>query len=181
MTRQFAISATLVVLLAGCSHKDAEDKDVEVPDGNAVHVATSRADTTPLRAGDVRIVSVDGGIDLALIGDSISSGLSQGTLRKVAQETDTMGVKGSGFSASIEKMVKNSVQSAIGTRVAFPLSGVNGARYENGRIEFDWNGKDPKVFTNTKVNKRPLLESFSAGDSQRFVDAVNARKAKSAK
>ena len=55
----------------------------------------------PLRAGDVRIVSTDGGIDLALIGDSISSGLSPATLAKVAQETDTAGVKQSGFGASI--------------------------------------------------------------------------------
>src|SRR5262249_42376789 len=127
------------------------------------------------------IVSTDGGIDLALIGDSISSGLSQATLAKAKHETDTAEVKSSGFGASIEKMVKSSVQSALGTRVAFPLSGIKSARYENDRIEFDWNGKDPKVFTNTKVNKQDLLAAFSPADSRRFVDAVNARKSTSAK
>lgn len=128
-----------------------------------------------LGAGDVRIVTTDGGVDLALIGDTISSGLSQQTLDKVRHDTDTGAVKGNGFGASIEKMVKGTVQSAIGTRVGFPLSAVRDARYESGKIEFDWSGKEQHPFGGTKVDKKPLMESFSAEDSQRFVDAVNAR------
>jgi hypothetical protein len=178
MIRSFLSGTAVLVCVAACSRPDAKTDDLSA--GKMVHVGSAKADTMPLREGDVRIVSTDGGMDLALVGDTISSGLSQATLAKVAQETDTMGVKQSGFGASIEKMVKTSVQSAIGTRVAFPLSGIKGARYENGRIEFDWNGKDPKIFSNAKVNKGPLLEAFSAGDSQRFVDAVNARKRSSA-
>jgi hypothetical protein len=170
MINRSAVLAAAMVLIVACRHGD------DTADSTSVHVGMSRADTTPLRDGDVRIEAQDGGVDLALIGDTVSSGLSQSALAKAKHETDTASVKGGGLGSSIERMVKSSVQSALGTRVSFPLADVKGARYENGRIEFDWNGKSSGIFTNTKVNKKPLLESFRAADAQRFVDAVNARK-----
>jgi hypothetical protein len=106
----------------------------------------------------------------------VSSGLSQGALAKARAETDTAKVQGSGFGAMIERTVKSSVQGALGTRVSFGLADIKGARYQNGRIEFDWNNGKHNIFDNTKVNKKPLLESFTPSDAQRFVDAVNARK-----
>lgn len=165
----------LGVLLVACGHKDT---DAEL--GN-LKVVTQRgsdsgAASTALGAGDVRIVSMDGGVDLALIGDSISSGLSRQTLAKVRKETDTGDVKGNGFGASIEKMVKGTVQSAIGTRVVFPLTAIRDVRYVNGRIEFDWAGKSQNYFGHANVNNKDLLESFSPAESQRFVDAVRARR-----
>ena len=129
-----------------------------------------------MQPGDVRIVSTDNGIDLALLGDTISSGLSEHALSKAKEGTDTAAVKGSGFGASIEKMVKSQVQTAIGTRVAFPLSAVRDIRSENGTIVFDGDPNPGNLFKGTKVNGKPLLESFSAADAQRFVDAVRARK-----
>lgn len=146
-----------------------------------VRTGAARLDSAPLQQGDVRIVTQDGAMDLALLGDTVSSGLSQSALAKAKNETDTGAVQGSGFGASIEKMVKSTVQGAIGTRIAFPIAEVKGARYEGGTIKFDWVGKAPQLFTNTKVNNRPLLSSFSDGDAQRFVDAVNARKGSVAK
>ena len=126
--------------------------------------------------GDIRIVTTDNGIDLALIGDTISSGLSQHALDRVRKETDTSAVKGDGFGASIEKMVKGSVQSAIGTRVAFPISAVRSVRYDGNKIVFDWNGKSNNFFGHTNVNGRNVLESFDAADARQFADAVMARK-----
>ena len=101
----------LLVLAAGaaCRHQDADDK---VPMSMSRPSATALADV-PLAAGDIRIISADGGVDLALIGDSISGGLSQSALTKVRRETDTNAVHGNDFSASIEKMVKGTVQSAL--------------------------------------------------------------------
>ena len=171
MTRPFALLIGLTVLAVGCgSHSD------DTRNAGAVHVTTTRADNAALKDGDVRIDAPGGGIDLALIGDTISSGLAQSALAKAAQETDTSTVKGSGFGASIEKMVKRSVQKGLGTRVAFPLSDIKGASYADGKITFDWIGSHKTIFDRTKVNNKPLLESFSATDAQRFVDAVNARK-----
>ena len=166
-----------VALVAGaCSSKPAERAQDEAPDGG-VTISKSSVPVShdSLAAGDVRIVSTSGGVDLALIGDSISTGLSPSALRKVHEETDTSKVSGSGFGASIERMVKGTVQGAIGTRVSFPVSAVREARYDGEKIVFEWAGEPRKLFENTKVDGKPLLASFAPEDSRRFVDAVNAR------
>lgn len=134
---------------------------------------TSRYEMQP---GDIRIASVDSGVDLALIGDTISGGLSAKTLAKVKHETDAAAVKGSGLGSEIERMVKGTVQSALATRINIPLSAVRDVRYDGRKIIFDWNGKPPKAFGNVKVDKKDALESFSPEDAQRFVAAVKARK-----
>jgi hypothetical protein len=137
---------------------------------------SASAAPAPLGPGDVRIVTADSGIDLALIGDSISTGLSPYALDKVRRDTDTAKVTGTGFGASIEKMVKGAVAGAIGTRVAFPLSAVKDVRYEGGRLQFEWAGTPVNLFEHSKVNGRPVLESFPPDDARRFVEAVRARK-----
>ena len=166
-----------VALVAGaCSSKPAERAQDEAPDGG-VTISKSSVPVShdSLAAGDVRIVSTSGGVDLALIGDSISTGLSPSTLKKVHEETDTSKVSGGGFGASIERMVKGTVQGAIGTRVSFPVSAVREARYDGEKIVFEWAGEPRKLFDNTKIDGKPLLASFAPEDSRRFVDAVNAR------
>ena len=99
------------------------------------------------------------------------------SLAKVRQKTDTSAVSGTGLGASIEKMVKASVQDAIGTRIGVPVSAVKDVRYDGARLVFDWNGKAPADFANAKVNNKDVMASFSTGDAQQFVDAVRARKA----
>src|SRR3954464_5717031 len=98
--------STVVVTLALCACA-RDDSSAKLP--KDAPVATSVT-----QDGGVRIVSVDSGVDLALVGDSISGGLSQQTLAKARQAIDTSGAKSSGFGASIERMVKSSVSSAIG-------------------------------------------------------------------
>lgn len=167
-----------VALVAGaCSSKPADRAQDEAPDGGVtISKARVPASNDSLAAGDVRIVSTNGGVDLALIGDSISTGLSPTALTKVHEETDTSKVTGTGFSASIERMVKGQVQGAIGTRVSFPVSAVREARYDGDKIVFEWDGEPRKLFENTKIDGKPLLASFAPGDARRFVDAVNARR-----
>jgi hypothetical protein len=174
------IGAALVV--AGCSSgSDRNEKRArdEAPDGG---VTLSRPNTVitedTLAPGDIRIVTTNGGIDLALIGDSISSGLSREALRKVKSETDTTKVTGSGFGSQIERMVKGSVQGAIGTRVSFPISAVREVRYDGEKLVFEWSGEPRKVFEQTTIDHKPLLASFASADAKRFADAVNARKGK---
>lgn len=164
-----------LALVAACSRH----QDDATPESRAPVVTSVRSvavPPTPLGPGDVRIVTVDSGIDLALLGDSISAGLSPYALGKVRRETDTATVTGTGFGASIEKMVKGAVAGAIGTRVAFPLTAVKDVRYDAGRLQFEWAGKPTNLFENTKVNGRPVLESFAPDDARGFVAAVRARK-----
>ncbi len=129
-----------------------------------------------LAAGDARIVTTNGGIDLALIGDSISTGLSPQALNTVRAETDTASVSGTGFGAELEKMVKGTVQGAVGKRVGFPISEVREVRYDGEKLVFEWTDKPRTLLDNTKINGKPLLASFAPEDARRFADAVNARK-----
>lgn len=177
-----ALAAVWISSLA-CSRGDERGRD-EHPG-----VESASATTTPAMApagppaeeealpdGDIRIVATNGGIDLALLGDSISSGLSPQALRKVKEETDTTKVHGTGFGADLEKMVKGTVQGAVGKRAAFPLSEVRAVRYDGERIVFEWTGEPRKIFDNAKIDGKPLLASFAPDDARRFADAVNARK-----
>jgi hypothetical protein len=176
------ITVGAFVVASACSSRsersEKRERD-EAPDGG---VTLSRPNTAitedTLKAGDVRIVTTHGGIDLALIGDSISSGLSPEAIRKVRQETDTMKVSGTGFGSQIEKMVKGSVQGAIGTRVSFPVSAVREVRYDGEKLVFEWSGEPRKIFEQTKIDGKPLLASFSPDDARHFADAVNARRGK---
>jgi hypothetical protein len=176
------IRLSLVALLAAsfvaaCSGRS---RDEARSDTAVTHVTmTNRppsAEAVPLAAGDVRIVTADSGIDIALIGDTITSGLSEYAIAKVRQETDTAAVKGTGFGADIEKMVKGTVQKAVNTRVGFPISDVREVRYDGRAIVFEWAGKPPKMYGTAKVNGKPLLESFAPEDAKRFAEAVMARK-----
>ena len=169
--------AVLVAAIATAACGRSHDEPAATPPAD-VHVARNAGTSNGVAAlgdGDIRITSTDGGVDLALIGDSISGGLSQQSLDKARKEIDTNTVKGTGFGADIEKMVKGTVASALSTRVAFPLSAIKDVSYDGQRIVFDWNGK-PRLSGKMNVNNKDVLESFSAADAQRFVDAVRARK-----
>jgi len=75
-----------VVVASACSSKsersEKRERD-EAPDGGVTLSKPNTAITEDtLKAGDVRIVTTNGGVDLALIGDSISSGLSPEALAR---------------------------------------------------------------------------------------------------
>jgi len=142
--------------------------------GNVGH----RDSAMTLGVGDVRITNTDSSVDLALIGQKIVVRLSDKTMAKVRRETDTMGIKDSGFGGSIEKFVKKTVQSTLGQQFEYPVSDVRDARYENGEIILDVNGREPRLLANTKVGGKKLMESFRPEDAVRFVEAVNAKKAR---
>lgn len=160
---RFSIVAGLVVV-AACNGGDDSDLNVS-------------GEPLQLGAGDIRITSRGGEVDLMLLGDRIVVGLSDSVLNKVRSETDTTKLEADGgVGASIEKFVKSTVQKALAKRVDYPLSDIEDARYENGRIVFDYvEGANFSLIENTKNDDIPLLASFSEEDSKRFVDAVKTR------
>jgi hypothetical protein len=181
--RIIAVLAAAWISSIACSGSDDHTRDEQPRAETASAVTTpamapasASAEEEVLPEGDIRIVATNGGIDLALLGDSISSGLSPEALRKVKEETDTAKVHGTGFGADLEKMVKGTVQGAVGKRVAFPLSEVRAVRYDGERIVFEWTREPRKIFDNAKIDGKPLLASFAPEDARRFADAVNARK-----
>lgn len=188
-TSTWVVAALLLGASLGCAGGDGGGQ------GESVAADTAAAARVPMResadappsaarandslaAGDIRIVTTNGGIDLALIGDSISTGLSPQALQTVRAETDTASVSGTGLGSQIEKMVKGTVQGAVGKRIGFPLSEVREVRYDGQKLVFEWEGEPRKLFDNTKIDGKPLLASFSPEDARRFAAAVNARKGK---
>ena len=170
MRRVLTVAA---LALVGCGRHDAEDSRAQ----ERAQAAIAARDTgVKLAAGDIRIVSADSAVELALIGSRIMMRLSDKTVAEIKRKTDTTNVSGSGFAASIEKMVKSGVASALNQQVEYPLSEVRDARYEDGEIKLEMNGKGPRLFEQTRVNKTPVMKSFRPEDAQAFVAAVQARK-----
>lgn len=172
------IVASLLAITA-CGRKDNPDPNPNPsvnPNPGRDPGKVSRRDSLVLGPGDVMITNRDSSVDMALVGQKIVVRLSDKTMEKVRRETDTSAVKDSGFGGSIERLVKRTVQSTLGQQFDYSLSDVKDARYENGTIVLDVNGKEPRLLANTKVGGEKLMESFRPEDAQRFVAAVNARK-----
>lgn len=159
-----------VLLAAACGGRDSDDRG-GAQQGNVAH----RDSALTLGPGDVKIVNEDSSVEMAVVGRQIVVRLSDKTMDKVRRETDTTHTD-SGFGGSIERMVKRTVQSALGQQFTYPLADVRDAKYEDGAIVIDANGKQPRLFANTKFNGKKLLESFRPDDARRFVDAVNKKK-----
>jgi hypothetical protein len=177
MTR---IGASLVLVLAAVAcRRDNPNPNPDANPGGASQGTLTRTDTTlVLGPGDVQITNTDSSVDMAVVGQKIIVKLSNKTMAKVRQETDTMGVKGSGLGASIEKMVKRTVASTLGQQFEYPIADVREAKYENGTIVLNVNGREPRLLANTEVGGKKLMESFRPEDAERFVAAVNAKKGK---
>lgn len=169
-----------LVGVSACGHKSDSNRDAGInADANPGRDAgnVGRRDTAlALGPGDVKITNEDGSVDMAVIGQKIVVRLSDKTMAQVRKETDTSAVKDSGFSGSIERFVKRTVQSTLGQQFEYPLADVRDARYENGQIILDVNGRQPRLLANTKVGGKKLMESFRPDDAQHFVAAVNAKR-----
>jgi hypothetical protein len=173
------VIAASVLAIAACGRKDNPDPNPSInpnPNPGRDQGNVGRRDSLVLGPGDMLITNQDSSVDLALVGQRIVVRLSDKTMDKVRRETDTTALKDSGFGGSIERFVKKTVQSTLGQQFAYPLSDVRDARYENGTIVLDVNGKEPRLLANTQVGGKKLMESFRPEDAQKFVAAVNARK-----
>jgi hypothetical protein len=164
------VIATVLLIAAGCGGRDYADAGRRT-DANVGH----RDSLLTLGPGDVKITNADSSVDMAVVGQQIVVRLSDKTMAKVREGTDTAKAD-SGFGGSIEKMVKRTVASALGQQYTYPLTDVRDARYENGRIVLDVNGREPRMLANTQVGGKKVMESFRPDDAQRFVAAVNAKK-----
>ena len=171
MRRSASIWLGLAVLAAVACSRDSDDRGSARVQGGLAH----RDSVLTLGPGDVKIVNEDSSVEMAVVGQQIVVRLSDKSMEKVREGTDTTHTD-SGFGGSIERMVKRTVQSALGQQMTYPLSEVRDARYEGGTIVLDGLGKQPRLLANAKFNDRKLLESFRPDDAKRFVDAVNKKK-----
>ena len=164
-----AFAATLLVV--SCGRGDHTDS----PSVSLASRDTSRA----LGPGDVRIVNADSAIELAVIGDSIVAGFGPRTLEEIRRGTDTSGVTGSGFGAAVEKFVKRTVAGALNHEAKLAVADVGDVRYENGTLQFYKNdGTRMKILQSTTISNKPVSDTFTEHEAERFIVAFRARKAK---
>ena len=148
-------------------------------DAKLVKRDSSRA----LGPGDIRIASTDSSVELAIVGDSLVAGLGARVRNKVARDLDTTKLASSnGFGASIEKMVKSTVASALDHEIEFPLSQISDVQAQGGHLVFfDRDGKPMNVFQSRKDRDADDdAKTFPPSDAQAFVSAFKARKGKGA-
>lgn len=139
-------------------------------------VAMSQPHSEKRAPNAIAIVTLDGSMTLAVRADSIRMRLSDSVLAEASKSLDSSSAKEDGFGASIEKFVKKTVKSGLGMELTVAISTLKDARVEHGVIVLETkSGSTKSVFEGTKVDKKPLLESFSAADAERFVKAVKER------
>lgn len=183
LTSRFVAAFAAALLLSACHRDDnngvARHDDRgwgDAPDSAEVAQAAASAPETPLGPGDVRIFTTDSSVEMALLGDRVSTRLGPKVLAEVDKGmAKDSSEKQSGLGAMIAGAVKSGVRSAISRDYGFPLTAIRDARYENGAIVFDWVDKPTINPDNANVNGRKLTHAFAPADAQRFVDAVRAR------
>jgi len=131
-----------------------------------------------LGPGDLRVYNRDSTVDLILKGNQILAGLSPITVAKVKAEMQrSSGKDTSGIGGLIASTVKQTVANTIGTHVTYPLSDIREIRYEDGQLIVErMNGRETRLFGDTKVNGTEQGKTFEEAEAQRFIRAVHARK-----
>ena len=159
------------LLVLGACRTDTQRVQVRNPS------LANRDSARVLGPGDIRIISTDTTIELALIGDTVVTGLAAKARARVRAKTDTAAVTGTGFGATLEKFVKSSVQSALDKELTFPLSSVGDVKFESGKLElFDTAGKRMAMFGGRSSDSTSRGGMFSAADAQAFMAAFRAKK-----
>ena len=161
---------------AACRDRDT----IHVKSNDASVNFAKRDSTKPLGPGDLRIASTDSAIEVALIGDSLVGGLGAKVRAKVAESLDTTKTKSSGLGASIEKMVKSQVASALDHEMHMPLSDVSDVKYEDGLLVFY--GKDGHrmhFFDRDRGKPGSQQTRFSPDDAKDFIAVFKAKTGRS--
>jgi TolA-binding protein len=189
MKTNVASALIAMTLLAACggdksesnSEFGVESADERSVSGGGVRVTTGANDSTALADADVQITSTDGSITLAVLHDSVVMQLSDSLRQSVKDQVDSSTSNaGDGMGAAIAKVVGSAVSaavsSAMGIAVKAPASQVKELRYENGRLFFKVEGSNVKF--NTKGNNNSDGAPFTEADAKRFIEAVDAAKAR---
>ena len=171
-------AAALIASAITVACKDAEVRTSSDRRDHSDATFAKRDTNRALGPGDVRIMNSDSSIELAVIRDSIVTGFGPKVTAQIAKGTDTSQVTGDGFAASIEKMVKSTVASALNHEMRYSVTDVERVQYTGGKIEMYWkDGSRMKLFENTKQKDRPVSETFSEADAKQFIAAFDAKKA----
>jgi hypothetical protein len=146
-----------------------------------MQLSTGTNDSTALEGAEVRITSTDGSITLAVLRDTVIMQLSDSLRQGVALQVDSATrAKDDGVGGMIANMVGSAVKAAVSTAMGValraPASQVTDLRYENGHLTFKVDGGSVKFSAKGKSDGSGA--PFAPEDAQRFMEAVQAAKAR---
>ncbi|HEV2641750.1 MAG TPA: hypothetical protein VGT98_03545 [Candidatus Elarobacter sp.] len=170
MRRHSGIVALVVMSsLAACSRTE------RVQDTTATRGATAAGDSIVASGEPFVIHTKKSQVNLGFANDTVYMALSDSLRARARSEMDTSGSEdSSGFGRVLSSVIKKTVNRALGARVAYAVSELDGARYEDGTIRFDYRNKHRFSFESVKTDNRDALSDFDPADAQRFVAVVNA-------
>lgn len=159
---------TLLVLLPaiaiGCRGSGTDESDGSNPAAGPLHHS----------GANISIRTTDGAMKLGVANDTVYMGLTDSVLAaaRADMERDTEET-GNAFGAKLESFVKKSVSAALRSRLKYPLSDLDSAKYTDGAIRFFYRNRRKIKFEDVSQNNHKALQSFAPDDAQRFVDTVN--------
>lgn len=173
--------AALVIAPLACGRSESASAAADT----AIAVATnteSSSDSAPTTAppatigadGSIAIHSSGNEMVLGLARDTVYMGLSDSLLAKTRAGMSRESSDWSGGGSGLANLIKSRVGDALGSRVRYPIADIQGVRYVNGAIEFDYRHKHAISFESVSTDHEKALASFTPDDSRRFVAAVNA-------
>ena len=172
--RAVALVASALLLAACRTPDEGEPRVAETDSGRGTISGAGQP------ADSLTITNRDGSVNLGLAGGQVWMALSDSLRAKLRQDlaTDTSAAKGpGGLGGMIERTVKENVRGLLDQRITRPLDEIRDARYEGGRIVFEYSGSSLMKFENIKVNdNQPALASFREDDARRFVTEVRRAK-----
>jgi hypothetical protein len=132
-----------------------------------------------LGPGDLQILTTDGNFDVTLQGNKISAGLSPKMQEQVKAEMAKESANESGLGGIIAGAAKSAVASAIGIHVSWDLANIREVRFRDGKLTIIDKDGDTHGLSESNKNGRDGKEGakFDAADAERFIAAVNKRKA----
>ena len=167
-----AAAVVAAVVTTACGGR----RDSDLPVGDAKF--SGRDSTRLLGPGDVQIQSTDSSVEVAVIGDTIVTGLGKRVRDEVRRATDTNAVQGTGLGAGIEKMVKAKVNDAMGTQLLFPVKDVEEITFADGKLLLIGKGGSKiKLFQSSRKGGESGSDLFRAEDADRLIAAFHARRA----
>ena len=116
------------------------------------------------------ILTEGGEVRLGLTDEVLYFGLTDqvaGTIEKELDEAESEGGLG-GFLAGA---VSNVVVGELTTPVQIPLGTVHDVRYENGRLEIDFEGQHAAV--DLEIDDEPVDQQFDPEEARRFAEAFH--------
>ncbi|MEO0557885.1 MAG: hypothetical protein AAF170_06855 [Bacteroidota bacterium] len=155
----------LPLLLAACTPDTPAVEEQEASQQTEV-TFTSEIAGTEVTA----IQTVGGEVQMGLTDEVLYIGLTDQVAKDVESGLDEAEAEG-GLGGFIAGAVSNAVVGALTTPVQIPLSDVQDVRYEDGRLQIDFEGDNSTV--DLEVDDEPIDQQFDPDDAQRFADAFH--------